>query len=184
MNRPPNRGGGHVARSRCAVGHASIRPHAGSLSSSFIPAGGLGKAQASAASGKLDAVAKRMEAMDQQAKTFGEMEKRVQALIDTASSTQQAAEKLMEPEGDFQKHRRQVREPLVEGLQAALFLGQLVRLVHQRLEVLAERIGPRRISARDTRLRIPSCSRTSSRSSAERNLPVMVSPVVRSTFNR
>ena len=39
---PPQKSGGHVTLDSGAVFHASIRPHAGSLSSSFIPAGRLG----------------------------------------------------------------------------------------------------------------------------------------------
>ena len=39
--RPPRKAGGHVAPIAALVGHASIRPHAGSLSSLLIPAGRL-----------------------------------------------------------------------------------------------------------------------------------------------
>ena len=42
--RPPQKWGGHVTLDSGAESHASIRPHAGSLSSSFIPAGRLGTA--------------------------------------------------------------------------------------------------------------------------------------------
>ena len=66
--------------------------------------------KASAASGKLDAVAMRMEAMEHRVKTFDGMEKRVQALVYTVTSMQQAAEMLIDPEGDFQKHRQQVQQ--------------------------------------------------------------------------
>ena len=41
---PPQKSGGHVTPDSGAESHASIRPHAGSLSSSFIPAGRLGTA--------------------------------------------------------------------------------------------------------------------------------------------
>ena len=41
---PPKKAGGHVIPDSGAMFHASIRPHAGSLSSSFIPAGRLGTA--------------------------------------------------------------------------------------------------------------------------------------------
>ena len=39
---PPQKAGGHVTPDSCAESHASIRSHAGSLSSSFIPAGRVG----------------------------------------------------------------------------------------------------------------------------------------------
>ena len=39
--RPPPKAGGHVAPIEALVYHASIRPHAGSLSSLWIPAGRL-----------------------------------------------------------------------------------------------------------------------------------------------
>ena len=41
---PPPKWGGHAALDSWHLYHASIRPHAGSLSSSFIPAGRLGTA--------------------------------------------------------------------------------------------------------------------------------------------
>ena len=41
---PPQSGGGHVIPDSGAMFHASIRSHAGSLSSLFIPAGRLGTA--------------------------------------------------------------------------------------------------------------------------------------------
>ena len=40
--RPPPKAGGHVAPIAALVYHAPIRPHAGSLSSLWIPAGRLG----------------------------------------------------------------------------------------------------------------------------------------------
>jgi DNA repair ATPase RecN len=66
--------------------------------------------KAASASDKLDALNRRIEGLEQQAKTFGDVEKRVQTLIDTATQAQQAAEKFMGPDGELQKHRRQVQQ--------------------------------------------------------------------------
>lgn len=66
--------------------------------------------KAAGASEKLDALNRRIDGLEQQAKTFGEVEKRVQALIETATQAQQASEKLMAPDGELQKHRRQVQQ--------------------------------------------------------------------------
>jgi chromosome segregation ATPase len=66
--------------------------------------------KAASASEKLDALNKRIDGLEQQAKTFGDVEKRIQTLIDTATQAQQAAEKFMAPDGELQKHRRQVQQ--------------------------------------------------------------------------
>ena len=66
--------------------------------------------KASAATGKLDSIARRIEGLEQQAKSFGEVEKRVQTLIETATHAQQTAEKIMAPNGELDKHRRQVQQ--------------------------------------------------------------------------
>ena len=50
--RPPPKAGGHVAPIAALVGHASIRPHAGSLSSLSIPAGRLGTGPNGGADGR------------------------------------------------------------------------------------------------------------------------------------
>src|SRR4051812_506387 len=56
---------------------------------------------------QLDEVAGRLTGLEAKATSFGEVEKRVQALIDTATQAQQMAEKIMAPEGELQAHRRQ-----------------------------------------------------------------------------
>ena len=66
--------------------------------------------KASSATGKLDSIAKRIEGLEQQAKSFGEVEERVLTLIETATTAQQTAEKIMAPNGELEKHRRQVQQ--------------------------------------------------------------------------
>src|SRR5690349_8594582 len=66
--------------------------------------------KAAGATEKLDALMKRIEGLEQQARTFGEVEKRVQTLIETATQAQQAAEKLVAPDGELQKQKRAVQQ--------------------------------------------------------------------------
>src|SRR2546430_11582408 len=51
---------------------------------------------------KLDDLGKRLEGFEGRARSFAEIDRRVQALLDTATQAQQAAEKLMAPDGDLQ----------------------------------------------------------------------------------
>ncbi|MBM3818867.1 MAG: hypothetical protein FJW14_07620 [Acidimicrobiia bacterium] len=66
--------------------------------------------KAAAVTNRLDVLVKRIEGLEQQAKSFGETEKRVSTLIDTATHAQQAAEKVMAPNGELEKHRRMVQQ--------------------------------------------------------------------------
>ncbi len=51
--------------------------------------------KATAATAKVNDLVKRLDGLEQQAKSFGDVEKRVQALISTATQAQQAAEKIL-----------------------------------------------------------------------------------------
>ncbi len=66
--------------------------------------------KAGAVTTRLDVLVKRIDGLETQARTFGEVEKRVQTLIETATQAQQAAEKVMAPNGELDKHRRQVQQ--------------------------------------------------------------------------
>src|SRR5882672_2556354 len=48
--------------------------------------------------GKLDEIVKRVEGLEERAKAFGDVEKRVQGLLDAATQAQGAAEKLVAPD--------------------------------------------------------------------------------------
>ena len=67
-------------------------------------------ATAAAAAGSLDALARRIETLEQRATALAEVETRVQALIDTATTAQRQAEKLTAPDGELDKHRQQIQE--------------------------------------------------------------------------
>ena len=58
----------------------------------------------------VDQLRSRIETVEDRTRSFSDVEKRVQTLIDTATQAQQAAEKLLGPDSDLQKHRRQVQQ--------------------------------------------------------------------------
>src|SRR5687767_12165272 len=67
-------------------------------------------AKAATSTTKLDELLARLDGLEAKAKGFGEVEKRVQSLIETATQAQQAAEKVLAPDGELQAHRRQVQQ--------------------------------------------------------------------------
>src|SRR5258705_5939978 len=76
---------------------------------------------------KLDEIVKRVEGLEDRARTFGEVEKRVQALLDVATQAQVAAEKLMAPDGELQKHRQQVQQLSSQALETQASVDSLKR---------------------------------------------------------
>ncbi len=66
--------------------------------------------KAAAATGSLDVLAKRIEGLEQRATTLTDVEKRVQALMETTIRAQQQAEKLLAPEGDLEKRKRELQQ--------------------------------------------------------------------------
>src|SRR5918999_6249861 len=83
--------------------------------------------KAGAASDRLDELVKRVEGLEERARAFGEIDKRVKSLIDTATNAQQAAEKLMAPDGDLQKHRQSVQQLSSQALETQASIDALRR---------------------------------------------------------
>ena len=81
--------------------------------------------KAAASVTRLDDLVKRIEGLEERAKGFGEVEKRVQSLIETATQAQQAGEKLMAPDGELQAHRRQVQQLSSQALETQASLDAL-----------------------------------------------------------
>lgn len=59
---------------------------------------------------KLDGLVLRLEALEQRALAFGDVEQRVQSLIHGVTQAQQAAEKVIAPGGELDAHRRQLQQ--------------------------------------------------------------------------
>src|ERR1041384_4901121 len=76
---------------------------------------------------KLDEIVKRVEGLEDRARSFGEVEKRVQALLDSATQAQTAADKLMAPDGELQKHRQQMQQLSSQALETQASIDALKR---------------------------------------------------------
>ena len=87
-------------------------------------------AKAAAATGSVDAVAKRLDELERRARALGDIEKKAQGLDATISLAHAKAEKLVAPDGDLETHRRRVQELATEAANAQ------VAAVHGDLEQL------------------------------------------------
>src|SRR5204862_2498709 len=76
---------------------------------------------------KLDEIVKRVEGLEDRARSFGEVEKRVQTLLESATQAQVAAEKLMAPDGELQKHRQQMQQLSSQALETQSSVDALKR---------------------------------------------------------
>ena len=87
-------------------------------------------AKAVAATGSLDAVAKRIEELERAARAVVDIEKKAQGLDATISMAHATTEKLIAPDGDLEKHRRRVQELATEtaNAQVAVVHGDLEQL--------------------------------------------------------
>ena len=87
-------------------------------------------AKAVAATGSLDAVAKRIEELERAARAVVDIEKKAQGLDATISMAHATTEKLIAPDGDLEKHRRRVQELATEtaNAQVAAVHGDLEQL--------------------------------------------------------
>src|SRR5687768_13579048 len=82
-------------------------------------------AKAAASTTKLDELLTRIDGLEEKAKGFSEVEKRVQTLIETANQAQQAAEKVLAPDGELQAHRRQVQQLSSQALETQASIDAL-----------------------------------------------------------
>ena len=83
--------------------------------------------KAGAASDRLDELVKRVDGLEERARSFAEIDKRIQGLIDTATQAQQAAEKLVAPDGVLQKHRQSVQQLSSQALETQASIDSLKR---------------------------------------------------------
>jgi len=65
--------------------------------------------KATAATEQLDGLVNRVEGLEERARSFGEIDTRIQSLLDAASQAQHAAERITAPDGELQKHRQSVQ---------------------------------------------------------------------------
>ena len=63
---------------------------------------------AAGTSGKLDEVNKRLASLDDRTKALEDVDKKIKNLLETVKQAQTAAERVVGPEGDLQKHREAV----------------------------------------------------------------------------
>src|SRR6185436_17643670 len=65
--------------------------------------------KATAITGRIDDIGKRLEALDDRTKELEEVEKRIQALKESARQAQETTERALGPDGELQKHREAVQ---------------------------------------------------------------------------
>ena len=83
--------------------------------------------KADSTTGKLDELGKRVEGLEDRTRTFAEIDKRIQTLIEAATQAQHAAEKLMAPDGELQKHRHSVQQLSSQALETQASIDTLKR---------------------------------------------------------
>lgn len=81
--------------------------------------------KAAAASDRLDELVKRVDGLEESARSFGEIDTRIQALLDAAVQVQQAAEKLTAPDGELQKHRQSMQQLSSQALETQASIDAL-----------------------------------------------------------
>ena len=89
----------------------------------------------------------RIDGLEARTKAFDEVEQRVEAMLQTAGAAQEAAEKLMAPDGDLQKHRQQVRQLSSQTLETRASVEALAR-ERAVLEDLREQIAQSKAETR------------------------------------
>ena len=122
--------------------------------------------KASDTTAKLDVIAKRVEGLEDRAKAFGDVEKRVQGLIDAATQAQVAAEKLMAPDGEIQKHRQQMQQLSSQALETQASVDALKRERATLEEFRATSFARRRAKSRRRSITPTRCAASSIRSAA------------------
>ena len=70
---------------------------------------------------------KRIAGLEERIRSFGEIDARIQALLAAALQAQQAAEKLIAPDGELQKHRQSVQQLSSQMLQTQASIDALKR---------------------------------------------------------
>src|SRR5688572_18520101 len=74
--------------------------------------------KAAASLARLEELTRRVDALNQQAQAFADVETRVRALIDTVTQAHRAAEKVIAPGGELDVHRRQLQQLSSQTLEA------------------------------------------------------------------
>ena len=80
-----------------------------------------------ATSGKIAEVDKRVAGLEERIRTFAEIDARIQTLLAAAVQAQQAAEKLIAPDGELQQHRQSVQQLSSQMLQTQAGIDALKR---------------------------------------------------------
>ena len=103
--------------------------------------------KASSIGERLGEMLSRIDGLEARTKVFDEAEQRVEAMLQTTGAAQEAAEKLMAPDGDLQKHRQQVQQLSSQTLETRASVEALVR-EQAVLEDLREQIAQSKASTR------------------------------------
>jgi chromosome segregation ATPase len=80
---------------------------------------------ASGTMNKLDELGRRLSGLDQRAKAIEDVDKEIKSLVETVKQAQQAAERIVGPEGDLQKHRDAVKQLSSQTLETQASLDTL-----------------------------------------------------------
>src|SRR6185436_1540220 len=81
--------------------------------------------KASAATARLDDIAKRLTALDDRAKELDEVDRKIQSLKDAARQAEQTTQKAVGPDGELRKHREAVQQLSSQALQTQASLDTL-----------------------------------------------------------
>src|SRR5215472_12019864 len=81
--------------------------------------------KATAATARLDDIAKRLMSLDERTKELEDIDKRIQVLKDAARQAEETTEKAIGPEGELRKHREAVQQLSSQALQTQATLDTL-----------------------------------------------------------
>ena len=80
---------------------------------------------AAATMGKVDEVGRRLTSLDERTKSMEDVDKKIKNLGETVRQAQQAAERVVGPEGDLQKHREAMKQLSSQALETQASLDTL-----------------------------------------------------------
>ena len=103
--------------------------------------------KASSIGERLGEMLSRIDGLEARTKAFDEVEQRVEAMLQRAGAAQEVAEKLMAPDGDLKKHRKQVQRLSSQTLETRASVEALAR-ERSVLEDLREQIAQSKAETR------------------------------------
>ncbi len=103
-----------------------------------------------AATGAIEALARRIGEIEQQARALGDVERRALWLDATVGLAQEKTEKLLAPDGDLEKHRRQIQE-LATQASAAESTAEALKREREALEEFRHQLRQSHAELKDVR---------------------------------